>query len=160
MEIRALSHSDVNSMWVINKQGLPGTGQVSHEEISQILDISELALGVFENQELLGFVLCLLPGTNYRSLNYAWFNERYKEFIYVDRIAVCSNNRSRGLGSLLYQEVINYSKINNVIITAEVSLKPPNKGSMRFHHRFGFIEKGILEHQAKSVTMMVREVKH
>ncbi len=159
MEIRPLSSLDVSSMWRINEQGLPGTGKVSHEEINQILNISELALGVFEGQKLLGFVLCLLPNTNYGSLNYAWFDERYDEFIYVDRIAVCSSNRSRGIGSLLYQEVISYSIKHDIMIAAEVSLKPPNEGSMRFHYRFGFFEIGILEHESKSVTLMIREIK-
>ena len=118
-----------------------------------------MALGIFEDQKLLGFVLCLLPNTNYGSLNYAWFNERYGEFIYVDRIAVCSSNRNRGIGSLLYQEVISYSIKHDVIIAAEVSLKPPNEGSMRFHYRFGFFEIGTLEHESKSVTLMIREIK-
>tara|TARA_A100001234_G_C12466148_1_gene317318 strand:+ start:127 stop:624 length:498 start_codon:yes stop_codon:yes gene_type:complete len=157
MEIRSLTHVDLNSMWEINEQGLPGTGKVSIEEISNLLDISELALGVYQDEQLLGFVLCLLPKTNYGSLNYAWFNQRYDEFIYVDRIAVSIHNRDRGIGSLLYQEVIKYSERNNVMITAEVSLKPPNEGSMRFHHRFGFRDVGVLEHESKSVTLMTRE---
>jgi len=157
MEIRSLTRVDINSMWEINEQGLPGTGKVSLEEISHLLDISELALGVHEGEKLLGFVLCLLPETNYGSLNYAWFNERYDEFIYVDRIAVRTNSRDRGVGSLLYREVINYSEKHGVMITAEVSLKPLNEGSMRFHYRFGFRDVGILEHASKSVTLMIRE---
>tara|TARA_Y100000768_G_scaffold95304_1_gene69353 strand:+ start:987 stop:1463 length:477 start_codon:yes stop_codon:yes gene_type:complete len=157
MEIRPLTHVDINSMWDINEQGLPGTGKVSLEEIGHLLDISELALGVYEGEKLLGFVLCLLPKMHYGSLNYAWFNERYEQFIYVDRIAVRTNSRDRGVGSLLYREVINYSKKHDVIITAEVSLKPPNEGSMRFHYRFGFSDVGILEHESKSVTLMIRE---
>jgi len=59
--------------------------------------------------------------------------------------------------SLLYQEVISYAKQNNYPITAEVSLKPPNPDSMRFHHRFGFSEVGVLHHESKSVTMMLRD---
>ena len=157
MEIRSLTQVDISSIWEINEQGLPGTGKVSPEEISHLLDISELSLGVYKGQKLLGFVLCLLPKTNYGSLNYAWFNEKYDEFIYVDRIAVRTNSRDRGVGSLLYQEVINYSEKYDVMITAEVSLKPPNEGSMRFHYRFGFRDVGILEHESKSVTLMIRE---
>ena len=52
MEIRSLTHVDINSMWDINEQGLPGTGKVSLEEISHLLDISELALGVYEGEKL------------------------------------------------------------------------------------------------------------
>jgi len=102
-------------------------------------------------------VICFLPRTDYASLNYAWFNQRYQDFLYVDRIAVSENHRNRTIGSLLYQEVISYAKQYNYPIAAEVSLNPPNPGSMRFHYRFDFTEIGVLNHQNKSVTMMMRD---
>lgn len=156
MDLRELQNEDISEIWEINEQGLPGTGKVNHDEIEALLVISELAIGVFENSKLLGFVICLLPGTNYGSLNYSWFNEKYDEFIYVDRIAVSQTHRNQNIGSLIYEKVAEYSKQHNVPIAAEVSLVPPNPGSMRFHHRFGFTEVGILEHESKSVTMMLR----
>ena len=69
MDIVALSQSDLDSIWSINEQGLPGTGQVSKEEILQLLDFSSLSLGAFSEGELLGFVICLPPKTAYGSLN-------------------------------------------------------------------------------------------
>ena len=158
MEIRSLTRVDINSMWEINEQGLPGTGKVSLKEISHLLDISELALGVYEGGKLLGFVLCLLPKTNYGSLNYAWFNERYDEFIYVDRIAVSEEHRNHGVGTDLYGCVISYSQQHNVPIAAEVNSEPPNPGSMRFHVRQKFEEIGTLQHEYKAVTMLMRKV--
>jgi predicted GNAT superfamily acetyltransferase len=91
-------------------------------------------------------------------LNYAWFNTKYDEFIYVDRIAVSTGYRDRGIGSLLYKEVVSYSNQYSIPIVAEVNLNPPNPGSMRFHERFQFEEIGILEHEDKSVTMLLRKV--
>ena len=157
METRPLSQNDVPSMWAINEQGLPGTGQVSEQELSGLLNLSTLSLGVFRNENLLGFVICLSPGTDYRSLNYAWFNNKYHEFIYVDRIAVSLDQRDKGIGSKLYEKVIAYSQENTIPIAAEVNLNPPNPGSMRFHRRFEFEEVGILHHKEKSVTMLLRE---
>ena len=157
METRALTQNDVESIWLINEQGLPGTGQVSEQEISHLLNRCTLALGVFRDEELLGFVLCLSPGTAYSSPNYAWFNEKYDDFIYVDRIAVLIDQRNEGIGSNLYEEVISYSQENSIPIVAEVNLNPPNPGSMRFHNRFGFEEVGILQHKEKSVTMLLRQ---
>ncbi len=156
METRPLSQNDVHSMWAINEQGLPGTGQVSEQEVSDLLNLSTLSLGVFRNENLLGFVICLSPGTNYTSLNYAWFNEKYDDFIYVDRIAVSLDQRDKGIGSKLYEKVIDYSQANTIPIAAEVNLNPPNPGSMRFHHRFGFEEVGVLHHKEKSVIMLLR----
>jgi predicted GNAT superfamily acetyltransferase len=110
MDLKELCQDDVSEIWNINEQGLPGTGKVSHEEIEDLLSLSELAIGAFENGKLLGFVICLLPRTRYGSLNYAWFNQRYDNFIYIDRIAVAANRRSQKIGSRIYQEVVSYAE--------------------------------------------------
>ena len=157
MLLRTLGSEDIPAIWEINEQGLPGTGKVSQDEIAELIRLAELTLGAYEEDQLVGFVLCLLPRTKYASPNYAWFDQRYQNFLYVDRIAVLESHRNRTIGSLLYQEVIAYAQQNNYPITAEVSLKPPNPDSMRFHHRFGFSEVGVLHHESKSVTMMFRE---
>ena len=157
METRPLSQSDVHSIWSINEQGLPGTGQVSEQEVSDLLKLSTLSIGIFQNQKLVGFVICLSPRTEYKSLNYAWFNEKYEDFIYVDRIAVSSDQRNKGIGSKIYEEVIAYSQEHEIPVAAEVNLNPPNPGSMRFHNRFGFEEVGVLHHKEKSVTMLLLE---
>ena len=158
MEIRPLSFDDVDSMWVINEQGLPGTGQVSKHELANLLDLSVLSIGAFHQGELAGFVICLSPGTSYGSLNYAWFNKRFDEFIYVDRIAVSEEHRNHGIGTDLYGCVISYSQQHNAPITAEVNSEPPNPGSMRFHVRQKFEEIGTLQHEHKAVTMLMRKV--
>jgi predicted GNAT superfamily acetyltransferase len=158
MDLKELCQDDVSEIWNINEQGLPGTGKVSHEEIEDLLSLSELAIGAFENGKLLGFVICLLPRTRYGSLNYAWFNQRYDNFIYIDRIAVAANRRSQKIGSRIYQEVVSYAEQHKCPITAEVSLEPPNPGSMRFHDDHGFHEVGVLKHESKSVTMMLRKL--
>ena len=157
MELRPLSFEDVDSMWAINEQGLPGTGEVSKEELNDLLDLSVLSVGAFKGRELIGFVLCLSPGTSYASLNYGWFNNHFDDFIYVDRIAISEKYRSQGVGTGLYESVFSYSSDNNIPVAAEVNLEPPNPGSMRFHHRFGFEEVGILHHEKKSVTMLMRK---
>ena len=61
METRPLSQHDVESAWAINEQGLPGTGQVSQQELSNLLNLSVLSIGAFQEGEMLGFVICLSP---------------------------------------------------------------------------------------------------
>ena len=135
MEIRALQISDSSLIWEINEQGLPGTGKVSEQEIVDLLEFSSLSIGLFDNNSLLGFVICLPPKTAYGSLNYLWFNERYDDFLYVDRIAVSTANRNQKIGSKLYQAVIDTASKLGVPIAAEVNLRPPNPDSVRFHQR-------------------------
>ena len=157
MDIIALSVSDIDAMWAINEQGLPGTGKVSKKEIVQLLEFSSLSVGAYDQGELVGFVICLPPKTAYGSLNYAWFNEHYESFVYVDRIAVSEENRNKGVGSALYDHVVSYSKQHGAPVAAEVNREPPNPGSMRFHNRFGFEEVGVLHHAEKSVTMFLKQ---
>jgi len=157
MEIRALQISDSSSIWEINEQGLPGTGKVSEQEILDLLNYSSLSIGLFDSNSLLGFVICLPPKTAYGSLNYLWFNERYDDFLYVDRIAVSTANRDQKIGSKLYQAVIDTASKLGVPIAAEVNLRPPNPDSVRFHQRHGFTEIGQFEHGQKAVIMMLRQ---
>jgi len=155
MNIRRLEHDDIPFGWSINEQGLPGTGQISELEFADLLSLCEVAVGVFDNEEMLGFVLCLLPNTRYASLNYAWFNERYSSFLYVDRIAVAEKHRDKGIGSMLYEYVIEHALQGNSPVVAEVNLTPPNPGSMRFHERLGFSQVGVFQQGKKSVAMML-----
>ena len=155
METRVLSQEDVESIWSINEQGLPGTGQVSKQEISTLLEISTLSLGEFRDEELIGFVICLSPGTDYGSLNYAWFNQRYDKFLYVDRIAVSIEFQNQKIGSILYEHVKKQAEEMDVPVTAEVNIHPPNPGSMRFHERHEFEQVGVLDHGEKSVALFV-----
>ena len=157
MQLRPLGEEDIPVIWSINQQGLPGTGEVSSEEISSLLKYASYSVGYFADEELLGFVICMPPETEYGSLNYAWFNEHYQAFVYVDRIAVAQEHRSKSIGTQLYNHVVEFASREKVPIVAEVSLKPPNPGSMRFHSRFNFEEIGILHHENKSVTMLMRQ---
>ena len=156
MEIVPLGKKNISAIWEINQQGLPGTGEVTPKEVEGLLEFSSFAVGIFDLEELLGFVICMPPGTQYASLNYSWFNERYDSFVYVDRIAVREQHRNKNIGTLLYDFVVEAGMNVNAPIAAEVSLKPPNPGSMRFHSRFNFEEVGILHHNSKSVTMLLR----
>jgi len=153
-----LNSTHIDQMWQINEQGLPGTGKVNRQEMETLLELSELSVGVFDDKKLLGFVICLLPNTEYGSLNYAWFNERYDEFIYVDRIAVATKFRDQGIGSILYEKVFEYAQENNIPVTAEVSLRPSNVGSDRFHLRHDFTAVGELDHGDKAVTMYFKHI--
>ena len=64
-----------------------------------LLDFSSLAVGAYHGKQLVGFVICLPPKTEYGSLNYAWFNQRYNEFLYVDRIAVATKYQNQKIGT-------------------------------------------------------------
>ena len=155
LEIKTLAKTDVDTIWAINEEGLPGTGKVSRNEIIALLDFASLAVGAYSSGKLVGFVVCLPPKTEYGSLNYAWFNQRYNEFLYVDRIAVSTEFQNQQIGTQLYDFVKRSAMELDVPVTAEVNVQPPNPGSIRFHQRHGFEQVGVLEHDEKSVAMFL-----
>ena len=74
-----------------------------YTSLSHLIEISDTSLGVYEQGNLVGFVICLFPNVDYSSPNYAWFNDNYTNFLYVDRISVCEKYRNKKIGSLLYE---------------------------------------------------------
>ena len=153
--VRNLVDSEAERIWAINEEGLPGTGKVSQQEIKALLEFSSLSIGAYLEDRLVGFVICLPPNTDYGSLNYAWFNQRYDKFLYVDRIAVSIEFQNQKIGSILYEHVKKQAEEMDVPVTAEVNIHPPNPGSMRFHERHGFEQVGVLDHGEKSVALFV-----
>ena len=153
--VRNLVDSEAERIWAINEEGLPGTGKVSQQEIKALLEFSSLSIGAYLEDRLVGFVICLPPNTDYGSLNYAWFNQRYDKFLYVDRIAVSIEFQNQKIGSILYEHVKKQAEEMDIPVTAEVNIHPPNPGSMRFHDRHGFEQVGVLEHDEKSVALFV-----
>ena len=154
VSIEQLVESDITTMLEINEQGLPELVK-SITKKWKIAELSELSLG-FSMIRNYSDLLLFTTKNRYGSLNYAWFNERYDEFIYVDGIAVATDARNQGIGSMPYEKVFEYAKTNNIPVTAEVSLRPPNQGSDRFHLRHGYQVVGELDHGEKAVTMYIK----
>ena len=111
--LRPLSLHDVPRMVEINEQGLPGTGKVTEEEMADLLSLSEFAMGLENQQGLAGFVLCLMPKTRYGSLNYKWFNERYDEFLKMEKETVHTGVsyliQATELSTMIKERFVNYN---------------------------------------------------
>ena len=97
-----------------------------------------------EHGEVCAFCITFAPDAPHAGVNHQWFADRFESFVYLDRIAIDSNNRNRGLGALLYQSVEQkmLKSVEHSLLCCEVNLEPPNPGSLRFHLRIGFTEVG------------------
>jgi hypothetical protein len=131
---------DLESVVAINNDGCPAVPLCTSDEMAVLLGFSSLALGAQSDQgELVGFLLAMDPGLDYASENYTFFESRFSNHFYIDRIVLSESARGLGLGSELYQAVFDKaSKDGRDRITCEVNLEPPNPGSLRFHYRWGF----------------------
>jgi len=138
--VRALAPGDLDALVTINNQGYPAVPLATPEEIQALLDISALALGaVGGDGHLVGFLIGLNPGEDYDSENYRFFEARFDNHLYIDRVVLAEGARGLGLGSVLYEKVFEKAAHDGrAQVTCEVNLEPPNPGSLRFHYRWGF----------------------
>ncbi len=92
---------------------------------------------------LAAMIVLMVDGCGYRSPNYAWFAARFDRFAYIDRIVVRDDQAGQGLGRLLYDGAATWARQDGKpVLTAEVSVEPPNERSLEFHRRYGFGEIG------------------
>ena len=98
---------------------------------------------ILDGQRVAAFLLAFEPRAPYDSVNYQWFDTRYKGFLYVDRIVVSSADRGCGLASLLYRDLFETALMQGLSrVVCEFDLDPPNPVSEAFHRRFGFEQVG------------------
>jgi len=143
--VRNIKNTDLPRVLAINNANTPGVSELTMIELATDLKNSLHAF-VIENEhgEVCAFCITFDPNTPDAGSNHQWFAERYKSFVYIDRIAIDSNYQNRGLGALLYQSVEQdmLKSSEHSLLCCEVNLEPPNPGSLRFHHRIGFAEVG------------------
>jgi predicted GNAT superfamily acetyltransferase len=143
--VRNIETADLSKVLEINNSNTPGVSELTFAELELDLHSSLHAL-VIDNErgEVCAFCITFDPGAPDAGDNHRWFAERYKSFVYLDRIAIDSNHQNRGLGALLYQSVEQHmlKSAEHSLLCCEVNLEPPNPGSLRFHQRIGFTEVG------------------
>jgi predicted GNAT superfamily acetyltransferase len=105
------------------------------------------------------FLIALAGRAPEAAPNYRWFASRFDRFVYIDRVVVAETSRKRGLGKLLYDDVIAAARdAGHTRVCCEVNMDPPNPGSDAFHARLGFDEIGraFLSDRGKTVRYLTR----
>jgi uncharacterized protein len=158
MNIRLYQTSDLDHLLRINEDNVPAVGTLSRNDLARLLEQAFVTFVAERDGQIGGFLLSLVEGTDYGSLNYAWFCDRFTSFAYVDRIAVDGNFRGSGIGALLYQALEDEVATSRPVLACEVNSLPPNPGSLRFHKRLGFEEAGeqVFEAGAKAVVYLTK----
>jgi predicted GNAT superfamily acetyltransferase len=143
MIIRDATPADFAAILALNKASVEFLSPLTPELLGQLHGSSAWHRVVEIDGAIAAFLLAFRECTSYDSPNYRWFCRRYPRFLYIDRVVVGEQARSAGLGRLLYEEAIGYTRHANVgVLCCEYDIAPPNPGSARFHARFGFAEVG------------------
>lgn len=156
--VRPYTNDDLAAIHAINQAEVPAVGSVTPERMAHIAAESAIALVAVDADRPVGFALVLGPGADYDSDNYAWFAERYADFLYLDRVAVAPTHRRRGVGRALYDAVAAAAPDARPTATdwlLEVNLRPRNDTSLAFHAAMGFTEVGQHESRAGYLVAML-----
>jgi predicted GNAT superfamily acetyltransferase len=85
------------------------------------------------------FLLAMDQDADYDSPNFLWHRTRFDRFVYVDRIAVSSDHRRKGIAQALYAGLFDAARADgHTRIVCEVNSDPPNPQSDAFHEALGF----------------------
>lgn len=159
MQVRDVSRDDLDAVRALNVASVPAVNEVSVAGFDWFLEVADYFRLVEIDGALAGFLLGLRPGLPYDSLNYRWFSERYRDFCYIDRLAVDDRFRRRGVASALYADIERHARtLDAPLLACEVNVKPRNDVSLAYHSHHGFIEVGQQDTDGgnKRVSLMVK----
>ena len=107
------------------------------------------------------FLIALDQDSLSASPNFQWFKNRYRRFVYIDRVIVAPAQRGQGVARGLYDELFAAAlHAGHGLVCCEVNIEPPNPASDAFHEAVGFSEVGraAIHEGVKFVRYLVKNL--
>lgn len=158
IEIRDVSAADLPEVLALNEQSVPSMNSLTMERMRWFAANAAYFRVAEISGAMAGFLICMAPEAPYRSPNFLWLLERYRDFLYIDRIAVSARFRRRGIAGALYRDAASTAPTRFETLACEVNLRPRNPGSLRFHEQYGFEPVGTQDHGDVEVQYMIRSL--
>ena len=156
--VRTVERADLAAVLALNELSVPAVNSLTAEELEWFVGQAASFRVAVLSSSIAGFLICLPPEAPYSSPNFRWLNQRYEDFLYIDRIAVASAFRRRGVASALYRDAVEQADSRFGMLACEVNLQPRNHESLDFHDRLGFRPVGTQDHGSVEVQYMVRNI--
>ncbi|MCO5064908.1 MAG: GNAT family N-acetyltransferase [Rhizobiaceae bacterium] len=157
-ELLPISADDREMVLALNNAHAQQLSELDEARLDHLLAHAFLARKVGDVEALL---LAFDQDADYDSPNFIWFRQRYRRFVYVDRIV--TDERARGLGHArrLYQHLFEVARAaGHTVVTCEVNAEPPNPASDAFHAGLGFRDVGgaAIHGGSKTVRYFVKSL--
>jgi len=141
--IRDASLADLEDVLKLNEAFVHFLSPLTLETLVTLGDAADYFRVVELNGDIAAFLIGFFPGSDYASVNYQWFNSRFDDFTYIDRVVVSARAQGQSLGPKLYDDLCKFAASNGYTqLVCEYNIKPVNEGSAKFHDRYGFKEIG------------------
>ena len=149
--------AQLQSIYNLNQANTPEVGSLeSMTHLKKLIELSAYNLLVLDDDEIVGFIICIREDSAYRSENYKFFTQRLKKFLYVDRVAIDERHRRAGLGQAIYEDIFVQASEDNLPIALEVNTQPMNQPSLNFHEKMGFDQVGSRDFEDHSVAYFIK----
>ncbi len=158
MLLRDASPADLTDVHALNELSVPGVNSLSPDRLAWLAAESAYFRVAVVGDDIAGFLICMAPDAPYDSPNFGWYRERYRDFLYIDRVAVASRYFRRGVASALYRDAAAIGESRFRLLAAEVNTRPRNEQSLRFHERMGFESVGSQDHGTVEVVYVLRNL--
>jgi predicted GNAT superfamily acetyltransferase len=151
------NEAQLQSIYDLNQANTPEVGSLkSINHLKKLIELSAYNLLVLDDDEIVGFIICMREGSVYRSENYKFFVQKLKKFLYVDRVAIDEQYRRAGLGQAIYENIFIHAAKNDLPIALEVNTQPVNQPSLNFHEKMGFDKVGAKNFEDHSVAYFIK----
>ena len=151
------NEAQLQSIYDLNQANTPEVGSLkSINHLKKLIELSAYNLLVLDDDEIVGFIICMREGSVYRSENYKFFVQKLKKFLYVDRVAIDEQYRRAGLGQAIYENIFIHAAKNDLPIALEVNTQPVNQPSLNFHEKMGFDRVGTKNFEDHSVAYFIK----
>jgi len=142
MKIQPATEPDFSAVLELNEAAAPHVNSIPLATLRDLAGDAAYFRVARDGDRLAGFLLALGEDATYDSPNFLWFRDRYRSFVYVDRVVVSASHRRTGVGLALYEDLVQTVGERARRVTCEVNVEPPNPGSLVFHRGLGFVEVG------------------
>ncbi len=140
--IRDVREHELDSILALNNTAGTGILPIDAAKLSRLYNSAEYFRIAEREGHLAGFLIAFGAHAAHESGNFAWFGQRYRDFLYIDRVVVASRRRGGGVGRALYADVQTYAEPRYADIACEVFLHEGTDPALLFHGSFGFREVG------------------
>jgi predicted GNAT superfamily acetyltransferase len=159
IQVRPFTEDDLADILALNLGALSQVSPLDSQGIKWFAETTAYFRVAESKGKVAGFLIAVDHDSNYQSIYFQWFNERYPAFLYIDRVIVAEWARGKRVAWRLFEDVERFAASSGYPLTSDAYSRPPNEISLAFHQKYGFELVGTqsVEGGAKEVTKFYKE---